>query len=217
MSMFANRSDAGRRLAQALAPYADSDAIVLGLPRGGVPVAYEVARALDTELDVLIVRKIGMPGQPELALGAVASGGALVLNERLVHMAGQTADSLRRLELRELAEVNRRERTFRGNRRPLALKKRTVILVDDGAATGATMLVAIRCARRLHARRVIVALPVASSDAYDAIAREADEVICLDTPSPFDSVGEWYGDFTQTEDEQVRTLLDAAERIHAAH
>jgi putative phosphoribosyl transferase len=218
MNAFVNRHAAGRILGYALATYANRrSVIVLGLPRGGVPVAYEVARELDAELDVLVVRKIGVPGQPEVALGAVASGGAIILNDAVVNACGATDEDVRALAARELDEVRRREQAFRGERGLLTLRDRTVIVVDDGAATGATVRVAIRCVRSLLARKVIVAIPVASKEAYTLIAAEADEVVCLETPSPFHSVGEWYRDFTQTDDDEVRALLDAAEALHADH
>ena len=209
--MYVDRADAGRALARSLAHLrAAPDAIVLGLPRGGVPVAYEVARALDLPLDVLVVRKLGLPQQPELAMGAIASGGALVLNDAVVrHLGGHRAefDAVRE---REQLELERRERNYRGDRPPLAMRGRTGILVDDGLATGATMEAAVRALQALGAARVIVAVPVASPEARDRIAAVADEVVCLAAPMFFSAVGQWYADFGQTEDAEVQDLLARA-------
>jgi putative phosphoribosyl transferase len=207
--IFADRAAAGRALAVALeSQRGATDTIVLGLPRGGVPVAFEIAAALDLPLDVLVVRKLGLPWQPELAMGAIASGGALVLNAEVVrHLGGRDAafDAVR---TKEQAELERRERDYRGNRSPLDLRDRTGILVDDGLATGATMEVAVRALRTLGARRVVAAVPVASPEARDRIAAVADEVVCLATPAHFSSVGQWYRDFGQTSDAEVRQLLE---------
>jgi len=209
--LFADRADAGRALATALASHQGArDTLVLGLPRGGVPVAYEVAMALDLPLDVVVVRKLGLPWQPELAMGAIASGGALVTNDEVVrHLRGDRAafDAVR---AREQAELERREREFRGEQPTLDIRNRTGILVDDGLATGATMEVAVRALKALGARRVVVAVPVASREARDRIAAVADEVVCLSTPMLFSAVGQWYGDFGQTESEEVRDLLARA-------
>lgn len=205
--MFANRNQAGRALAEALQHYyGRGDTIVLGLPRGGVPVAAEVATALDLPLDVMIVRKVGAPFQPELALGAVASGGVTVFNQEIVGLLGGE-DKLRQYAADQLEEVARREQRFRGDRPPLELRGRTVILVDDGSATGASMLAAVRATRALGAQRVVVALPVAAPEACQKLDHEADEVVCLSTPALFRAVGEWYVDFTQTRDEEVVDLL----------
>jgi putative phosphoribosyl transferase len=210
-TFFADRADAGRALATALQSHqAAADTVVLGLPRGGVPVAYEVAMALDLPLDVLVVRKLGLPWQPELAMGAIASGGALVTNDEVVrHLRGDRAafDAVR---VREQAELERREHGFRGDQPPLDMRNRTGILVDDGLATGATMEAGVRALQSLGARRVIVAVPVASREARDRITAVADEVVCLATPMLFSAVGQWYGDFGQTQDEEVRDLLARA-------
>lgn len=209
MSRFANRTAAGRELASRLKTFRSrNDVVVLGLPRGGVPVAFEVARSLSAPLDVMIVRKLGAPGHPELAIGAIASGGVTVWNEHLTALVSQEA--LRSIEAREQAELTRRERLYRAGRPAWSLKKRIVILVDDGAATGASMLAAVRALRQLEADRIVVALPVASSEACAILAREADELVCLEQPSLFYSVGEWYADFSQTTDEEVTDLLERA-------
>jgi len=209
MTVFADRASAGRALAKRLAGYADRDVLVLGLPRGGVPVAYEVAKALRAELDVMIVRKVGAPFQPELALGAVASGGVVVINEEIVAL-GENEASVRRYAQEAIREVASRERKFRGDRPPLDLKDRTVILVDDGAATGASMIAAVRATRALGAERIIVALPVAPEDTVAKLERDADEVVCLAIPEFFRAVGDWYADFSQTEDSEVVELLARA-------
>lgn len=209
--IFADRAAAGRALAFALESHRGAtDAIVLGLPRGGVPVAFEIAAALDLPLDVLVVRKLGLPWQPELAMGAIASGGALVLNPEIVrHLGGQGSD-FDAVRAHEQAELERRERDYRGNRPPLDMRDRTGILVDDGLATGATMEAAVRALQALGARRVIVAVPVASPEARDRIAALADEVVCLATPAHFSAVGQWYREFGQTSDAEVRELLARA-------
>jgi len=204
--MFADRVDAGRRLGarvrEVLGP--SPDRLVLGLPRGGVPVAAEVARELDASLDVLVVRKLGAPSQPEVAIGAVGPDGAVLL-----HPYGRDLDPevVDRIRTRELAELERRERAYRGGRGPLELQGRRVVIVDDGIATGATMLVAVQAARTLGATEVVVAAPVAAPDARDAVADVADQVIVLATPSRFWAVGEWYTDFRQTDDAEVIRLL----------
>jgi len=209
--IFADRADAGRALATALeSRRGAADTIVLGLPRGGVPVAYEVAAALALPLDVLVVRKLGLPWQPELAMGAIASGGALVLNDEVVRYLGGRDDAFEAVRAREQAELERRERDYRGDMPPLDMRHRTGILVDDGLATGATMEAAVRSLQALGASRVVVAVPVASPEARDRIAAVADEVVCLATPMLFSAVGQWYRDFGQTSDDEVRDLLSQA-------
>jgi predicted phosphoribosyltransferase len=209
--MFIDRADAGRALANALVHLrAAPGAIVLGLPRGGVPVAWEVASALELPLDVLVVRKLGLPQQPELAMGAIASGGALVVNEEVVRYLGGRHEAFETVRSREQAELERRERDYRGARPPLELAGRTAIVVDDGLATGATMEAAVRALRSLGASRVVVAVPVASQEAIERIEALADEVVCLAAPPFFSAVGQWYADFGQTEDAEVRDLLARA-------
>lgn len=207
MNDFGNRIDAGRTLAGLLAAYSErEDAVVLGLPRGGIPVAFEVARALHLPLDVMVVRKLRAPGQPELAIGAIASGGISVLNEQIAPLL---CDPMQlRAELhRQHQELSYRERLYRNDRLPLELKRRTVILIDDGAATGASMRAAIRAARKLGAARVVAAVPVASSEALREMRDEADEVVCALEPVLFVSVGQWYRDFEQTDDSEVTALI----------
>ena len=209
--VFDNRVEAGRALARSLSAYRGApDAIVLGLPRGGVPVGFEVAQALGLPLDVLVVRKLGLPGQPELAMGAIASGGALVLNEDVLRFADGREAALDQVRRREQVELERREKQYRGARPPLQMAGRTGILVDDGLATGATMEVAVRALRRLGARRIVVAVPVTSREARDRIAAVADEVVCLEAPMFFNAVGQWYRDFGQTSDAEVSELLAKA-------
>jgi putative phosphoribosyl transferase len=206
--IFQDRVDAGRALARALVSFdGASDAIVLGLPRGGVPVASEIAHALGLPLDVLVVRKLGLPWQPELAMGAIASGGAIVLNEDVLAHAAGREDLVEQVKRRELAELDRREREFRGTRSPIAVAGRTAIVVDDGLATGATMEAAVRALRALGAARVVAAVPVASAEALQRIAALADETVCLETPPYFSAVGQWYRDFDQTSDSEVSRLL----------
>jgi len=205
---FHDRREAGRLLAERLARYVGTDdLLVLGLPRGGVPVAFEVARALRAPLDVFVVRKLGVPGYAELALGAVASGGVRVLNEDVVAAVGLDKDAIERVAERELAEVERREREYRGGRPPLELRAKVAILVDDGLATGASMRAAALAARELGPKQVIVAVPVAADHTCDEFRHDVDEVVCAFTPEPFYAVGLWYENFEQTSDEEVRELL----------
>jgi putative phosphoribosyl transferase len=204
--MFADRVDAGEQLGARLREQLGSSPgrLVLGLPRGGVPVAAEVARALEAPLDVLVVRKLGAPSQPEVAIGAIGPDGAMLLHEH-----GRTIDAavVARIRSRELAELERREHAYRAGRDPLDLQGREVVIVDDGIATGATMLVAVQAARALGAAHVVAAAPVAAPDARDAVAAVADRVIVLDAPARFWAVGEWYADFRQTDDAEVVRLL----------
>ena len=208
---FMNRTDAGRRLAAALSVYAGRpDVIVLALPRGGVPVAYEVARELDVPLDVFIVRKLGVPGYEELAMGAIATGGALVLDEDLVRQLGIRDPDVRAVIAAEQHELQRRGKEYRGDRPPPDIAGRTVILVDDGLATGASMRVAVAALRQEHPARIVVAVPIAPSETCEALRREAEDVVCAVTPEPFYAVGLWYEDFTQTTDQEVHDLLERA-------
>jgi len=205
---FRNRTDAGRQLAEKLVAYADrGDVLVLALPRGGVPVAFEVAQALGAPLDVFVVRKLGVPGYEELAMGAVATGGVRVLNDEIVRGLGISDHQIDAVVARELHELARRERLYRGDRPPPDVAGRTVILVDDGLATGATMRAAVAALRQRQPARIVIAVPTASPDTSEALKAEADDVVCAVTPEPFLAVGDWYEDFTQTTDDEVRELL----------
>jgi putative phosphoribosyl transferase len=211
MLRYANRQAAGIALGQALRQRAlEGPLIVLGLPRGGVPVAFEVARALGAPLDVMVVRKVGLPGHEELAIGAVASGGVVVQETHAVALGGRGESSFEELAAAQRHELERRERRYRGGRPALDLKDRTVVLVDDGIATGSTMTAAVRAARLAGAGRIVVAAPVASTEALVRVEREADEAIVLHAPYGFMAVGEWYLDFAQTQDEEVLDLLARA-------
>lgn len=208
---YADRSEAGRALAEHLRDYENrDDVVVYGLPRGGVPVAFEVAEALDAPLDVLIVRKLGVPGQPELAMGAVASNGVRFFDDELVRRLGVGKADIDRIAREQREEVRARERRFRSGTDVPDAKGATAIVVDDGIATGSTMKASVQALRQMSPSRVIVAVPVASPSACAEMEKIADEVICLSTPQPFSAVGAWYQDFTQTRDEDVRRLLDKA-------
>jgi len=208
---FRNRTEAGQLLARKLRRYADRpDVIVLALPRGGVPVASEVARALRAPLDVFLVRKLGVPGQEELAMGAIATGGVKVLNEdvvRALKIPQRVIDSVAAQEAREL---ERRERLYRGDRPAPDVNGRTVILVDDGLATGSSMRAAVAALRQKNPRRIVVAVPIAAAATCREFEAEVDEIVCYQTPEPFYSVGLWYEDFSQTTDEEIRQLLERA-------
>ena len=205
---FRDRTDAGRQLAGRLAAYANRpDVIVLGLPRGGVPVAAEVARSLGAPLDVFLVRKLGVPGQAELAMGAIAEGGASVLSEDLIATLQIPRALVEEVAARERVELDRRERLYRGARPAPDLHGRTAILVDDGLATGSTMEAAVRALRALEAARVVVAVPVGARESCERIGRLADEIVCAYTPSWFSAVGQWYEDFSETSDDEVSRLL----------
>jgi predicted phosphoribosyltransferase len=207
---FADRRDAGRRLAEQLRSYARRrHVVVLGLPRGGVPVAYEVALALRAPLDVMVVRKLGVPGQEELAFGAIASGGVRVLNADVVAEAGLTPEQIERIAAEQQVELEQRERLYRGDVPALGLDGATAIIVDDGLATGATMRAAVE-AVRLRQSRVAIAVPVAAAASARALAGVADVIFCTVTPPRFVAVANWYGDFTPTSDEEVRELLALA-------
>lgn len=210
-SRFRNRIDAGRQLAAALAKYANRPGvIVLGLPRGGIPVAAEVARALHVPLDVFVVRKLGVPGHEEYAMGAIASGGVRLLDRRTVAAAGLTPAQVESVTAAERAELERRERSYRGDRPFPELTRRTVILVDDGLATGASMRAAIEALRQERPARIVVAVPVAAPETCHAFRHVADEIVCAATPEPFYAVGRWYDDFSQTTDQEVHELLASA-------
>lgn len=211
-SGFRDRKSAGRQLADDLGAYAGRDGLlVLGLPRGGVPVAFEVARQLGAPLDVFLVRKLGVPSQPELAMGAIASGGVRILNEDVVAELDITDDAIARVAAEEQEELERRQRAYRGDRREPDLRWRTVILVDDGLATGATMAAAVAAARADDPAELVVAVPVAARETCDAFRDSVDAVVCSITPEPFRAVGAWYEEFPQTTDEEVRALLERAE------
>lgn len=215
--LFRDRGDAGRQLAAQLMQYAGrDDVLVLALPRGGVPVAYEVAHALHARLDLFLVRKLGLPGQEELAIGAIASGGVRVVNEEVVRLLGVSNEVLDAVAARERRELKRRERAYRGNRPPRQVRGRTVILVDDGLATGSTMRAAVAALRRQEPARIVVAVPVGAPETCDEFRTQADEVVCARVPESFRAVGLWYEDFTQTSDEEVRQLLRRAAAEHAA-
>jgi len=206
---FRNRRDAGHRLAEVLATLRFDDPVVVGLPRGGVPVAAEVAEALGAPLDVVVVRKLGVPSQPELGMGAIGEDGVRVLNEAVVRMVGVSPREIADVEAHERVELERRARRFRGDRAAVALGGRIVILVDDGIATGGTARAAVEVARAHGAVRVVLAVPVAPPEAIESMRSVADDVVCLAAPVPFAAVGQWYEDFTQTSDAEVVRLLDA--------
>lgn len=208
ISTYLDRRDAGKQLAAHLAEYEnDPDVIVLALPRGGVPVGYEIATALHAPLDVFIVRKLGVPGHAELAMGAIATGDVVVYNEHIVKQLNITKAEIQAVIAKEKAELARREKVYRGNKPPITLAGKTVILVDDGIATGASMHAAINALKKLDAARIIVAVPVAPPEACEVLAPLVAEFICPLQPPDFAAVGYWYQDFTQTEDDEVRELL----------
>ena len=211
--IFRNRTDAGQRLAEKLEHYAGQpDVIVLALPRGGVPVGYEVARTLGAPLDVFLVRKLGVPGREELAMGAIASGGVRVLNEDVVSELGIPEHWVDQVAARELDELRRREAAYRNGRSAPDVRGKTIILVDDGLATGASMRAAVAALRKLGPARIVVAVPVGAAQTCDEFRDVADEVICAETPDPFYAVGSWYADFDQTTDDEVHELLARARR-----
>lgn len=214
--LFRNRADAGRALGERLAAYAGRPNLrILGLPRGGIPVAFEVAKSLDAPLDVFVVRKLGVPGHEELAMGAIATGGVRIVNQDVVSALGLSKETLDRVAEAEQAELVRREEAYRGSRRPLDVRGATVILVDDGLATGSTMRAAVAAVRRQQPARVVVAVPVAAPATRDEFTREVDEIVCVATPDPFLAVGRFYDDFSQTTDGEVHDLLERAARRHA--
>jgi putative phosphoribosyl transferase len=214
LMFFPDRREAGRSLGAELASYAGrTDVTILGIPRGGVPVAFEVARALHAPLDVFLVRKLGAPGQEELAMGAIASGGVLVLNPIVIRSLQISNDEIESAARREERELRRRELAYRGARPPLDIEGRIAILVDDGLATGSSMRAAVEAARKLEPARIVVAVPVAPVSTARDMRRIADDVVCVATPEPFDSVGRFYVEFEQTTDEEVRDLLQRSAAI----
>jgi len=214
-TQFFNRSEAGRFLAQNLVTYANrNDVIVLALPRGGVPVAAEVAKGLNAPLDVFVVRKLGLPGHPELAMGAIASGGVRVFNGEVVNALRIPDEVIDAVSAEELIELQRREKAYRAGLPPLDLEGKTVIVVDEGVATGSTMLAAVSALRQLNAGRIVVAAPVIAASTYYELRRAADEVAAVIMPEDFYAVGLWYKDFYPTNDEEVRDLLAQTARHH---
>jgi predicted phosphoribosyltransferase len=209
--LYRNRAEAGRKLAEYLLRYKDlPNVLVLALPRGGVPVAYSVARALRVPLDILVVRKLGVPGHEEMALGAIATGGVRVLNDDIIRQYNFSEDVIEQVTRREAKELERRERLYRNGRPPPQVRDQTIILVDDGLATGSSMRVAIRALRHMQPAKIIAAVPVGAAETCDEIRDDADEVVCAARPEPFLAVGHWYGDFSQTSDDEVRELLRRA-------
>jgi putative phosphoribosyl transferase len=209
-TVFADRVDAGRQLSHLLTRFGGPDVVVLGLPRGGVPVAFEVAQALNAPLDVIVVRKLGVPDQPELGMGALGEGGVRIINPKVVRIAAVGAEELAAVEAQERAMLDQRARVLRGDQPPVALEGRTAVIVDDGVATGSTARAACQVANARGANRVLLAAPVASADAISDLGSDADEVVCVLTPAWLSSIGQWYEDFSPTSDEEVRDLLARA-------
>ena len=212
--LFRDRTDAGHKLAEAVREYAHrDDVLVLALPRGGVPVGAALAEELGAPLDVFLVRKLGVPGQEELAMGAVSSGGVRVLNAEIVSELGIPPETIEQVTSTELRELERRDRLYRGNRPHPDVRGKTVILVDDGLATGSTTRAAVRALRLQEPERIVVAVPVAAGVTCDALRAEADHVVCYAMPQPFYAVGQWYENFSQTSDDEVRELLERAAQL----
>lgn len=212
---FKNRRQAGELLAQRLHSYADrNDVVVVALPRGGVPVAFVMARDLDAPLDVLLVRKLGLPGHEEYAMGAIASGGVCILQAEAVSGFNVPPEVIETIAQRELKEIDRREKLYRAGRPPLQLRERVVIVVDDGLATGSTMEVALHVIREANPARLIAAVPVAPVETCERLRDKVDEMVCLSMPEPFNAVGQWYENFEQTADAEVQALLEQAQREH---
>lgn len=209
--LFHDRRDAGRALAAELGAFTGrSDVVVLALPRGGVPVAFEVARVLHAPLDVFLVRKLGVPGQEELAMGAIATGGVRLVNEEVVQSLGIPDWVIEEVARKEQRELERREQSYRDDRPEVEVGGKTVLLIDDGLATGSSMRAAVAALRRRQPARIVIAVPVAPEETCEEFGREVDHVICARTPEPFFSVGRWYADFSQTTDEEVHDLLEQA-------
>lgn len=210
--IFHDRTTAGRKLAQRLNHLKSKKVVVLGLPRGGVPVAFEVAREINAPLDVIVVRKLGVPFQPELAIGAVGESGVVIKNDEVIHLAKISTEQFAEAEARERQEVANRATKFREGRPPISLEGRLALIVDDGIATGSTAQAACEVARALGAEKIMLAVPVGSNEAVNALSKKADEVICLDIPEHFFAVGEWYEDFSPVSDEEVVRLLRKGHR-----
>ena len=216
--IFPNRNEAGRRLARKLEAYAGrKDTLVLAIPRGGVPIAFQVAAELGVPLDVFVVRKLGVPSQPELAFGAIASGEIRILDEQIVESMGISENEIEQIAADEGLELQRREHAYRGGRAPLHLENKTVILVDDGIATGASTRAAIAALRELKPARIVLAAPVAPASTCERLLREVDDLVCLDTPETFYAIGQFYEDFSQVSDEEVTTLLKINIKQRASH
>lgn len=215
---FKDRAEAGRFLAQKLVQYAnDPNVVVLALPRGGVPVAYEVAQALKAPLDVFVVRKLGIPGFEECAMGAIASGGIRVLNDNVISYLRMPVEVVDEITAEEFTELERRERVYRGTRAPVDVTGQTVIIVDDGLATGSTMRAAVKALRKKNPKKIVVAVPVGARETCDSFKNEVDTIaVCAITPEPFNAVGLWYRDFSQTTDAEVQQLLRRAQQTKAA-
>ena len=215
---FKDRAEGGRFLAQKLLQYAnDPNVVVLALPRGGVPVAYEVARTLKAPLDVFVVRKLGIPGFEECAMGAIASGGIRVLNDNVISYLRMPVEVVDEVTAEEFSELERRERVYRGTRAPVDVTGQTVIIVDDGLATGSTMRAAVKALRKKNPKKIVVAVPVGARDTCDSFKNEVDTIaVCAITPEPFNAVGLWYRDFSQTTDAEVQQLLRRAQQTKAA-
>jgi putative phosphoribosyl transferase len=215
--IFANRAEAGRSLAWRLQKYANrNDVVVLGIPRGGVPVAFEVAKALRAPLEVFLLRKLGVPGQEEFALGAIASGGVRVLDRQIIRALSLRSSEVEGISARARQELERREAAYRGDQPPLSVAGKTVILVDDGIATGASLLAGIRALRPRRPAKIVIAVPVAPAPVCKRLAYEVDEMVCVATPEPFSAVGRFYDDFPQVEDEEVVELLARHQRAESA-
>jgi putative phosphoribosyl transferase len=211
--VFEDRTEAGRELAERLSAYANrAEVVVLGIPRGGVLVAFQVAARLSVPLDVFLLRKLGVPGHEELAFGAIASGGVRVLDEEIIEALGISEQAIEEVTDSERKELKRRERAYRGDRPPLDLKGKAVIVVDDGIATGASMRAGIRALRQLQPKRIVVAVPVAPQRTYTRLKSEVDELVCIQTPPFFQAIGQFYEDFAQVSDEEVLTALERANR-----
>ncbi|ABS76881.1 phosphoribosyltransferase [Coxiella burnetii] len=211
--LFKDRKDAGQQLVNLLQPYNEgSNTIVLALPRGGVPVGFEIAQALHLPLDVFLVRKLGVPGQEELAMGAIASGDVEVLNEDIIRHLGISRAMIDRVKAEQMVILNERNRRYRGDQPPSKIKNQTVLLIDDGIATGATIRVAIKALKKLGCQRLVVAVPVAPESTIQQLSAEVDKIYCLKTPEPFFAIGNWYEVFSQTTDEEVQSLLSSAKQ-----